>query len=41
MAQLPQGLGLDLTDALTSYLEFLAHFFQRALVSVVQTETEP
>ena len=40
MTQLAQGLGLNLADALAGYLKFAAHFFQRALVAVVQTEAK-
>src|SRR5579875_2193039 len=40
MAQLAQGLGLDLPDALACDMELLTHFFKRATASIVQTEAQ-
>ena len=38
MAQLAQGLGLDLTDPLARDVEVLADFFQRVVLAVAQAE---
>src|ERR1700730_19195350 len=38
MPQLAQRLGLDLPDALASYLEALTYFFQRMLGAIFQAE---
>src|ERR1044072_3208138 len=38
MAQLAQGLGLDLADALAGDREVLAHLFQGVLAAVAQAE---
>ena len=38
VAQFPQGLGLDLADALTGDVELLAHLFQGAGSAVLQAE---
>ena len=38
MAQLAQGLGFDLADALAGYLEALADFFQGVLGAVFEAE---
>ena len=35
MAQLPQGLGLDLADALTGDVELLAYLLQRAGAAIL------
>ena len=40
MAELPQGLGLDLADALTGDVELLAHLLQRAGASVLNAEAQ-
>ena len=40
MAQFPQGLGLDLADALPGNVEFLAHFLQGAGAAVLDAEAE-
>ena len=40
MAQLPQGLGLDLTDTLTGDVELLAHFLQRAGAAVLDAKAQ-
>ena len=40
VAQFPQGLGLDLADALPGNVEFLAHFLQGAGAAVLDAEAE-
>ena len=40
MAELPQGLGLDLTDALPGDVELLAHFLQGAGAAVLNAEAQ-
>ena len=40
MAQLAQGLGLDLADAFAGDIELLAHFLQRAGAAVLDTEAQ-
>ena len=40
MAQLSEGLGLDLADALPGNVEFLAHFLQGAGAAVLDAEAE-
>ena len=40
MAQLPKGLRLNLADTLTGHIELLAHLFQRAGASILQTKAE-
>src|SRR2546423_8425445 len=39
MAQLSEGLGFDLADALTGYGEALAHFLESMLTAVIETKT--
>src|SRR5262245_27458790 len=40
MAELAEGLGLDLADALTGHGEVLAHFLERVLAAVGEPEAE-
>ena len=40
MAQLSQGLGLDLADTLAGHVELLAHFLQRPGAAILNTETQ-
>ena len=40
VAQLAQGLGLDLADTLTGNIELLAHFLQRAGAAIRQIEAK-
>ena len=40
MAQLSEGLGLDLADALPGNVEFLAHFLQGTGAAVLDAEAE-
>ena len=39
MAQLAKRFGFDLANALTSYGEDLADFFERVFVAIVETKT--
>lgn len=40
MAQLPQGLGLNLTDTLSGYTKALANLLQSSSPTVLNTETQ-
>ena len=40
VAELAQGLGFDLADALTGDVEFLAHLFQGAGAAVLDAEAQ-
>ena len=39
MAHLPEGLGLDLTNTLTSHLELLAYLLEGAAVAIDKAES--
>ena len=40
MTQFPQGFVFDLADAFAGHLEDVAHFFEGAVIAVVDTEAE-